>query len=101
MLTLLTWDGGGGGRPLGGVGGWDDTWLSDGQGGLRGDGDLRWSTLVVRALGDGHNSGLWAVGGETSDGSIGGDGGLVRVSSQSGSRKGGDSSDGRELHFSE
>lgn len=98
MLTFLTWDGGGGGGPLSGVGGWDDTWLSDGQGGGLRDSDLSWSTLVLLTLGDGDNGGLWAVGGVASNGNVSGDGGSVRVGSGGGGGESGGGGDGRELH---
>lgn len=98
VLALLTWNGLGGGGPLSGVGGWDNTWLSDSQGGGGRDSDLRWGALVLLTLGDGDDGGLWAVGGVASHGNVSGDGGGVRVSGGSGSGEGSDGGDGRELH---
>lgn len=106
MLTLSAWDGGLLGD-VGGVGGWNETWLGEGQGGGLGDGDGRW-LANVRALGDGDDSGLWAVGGVTSDGDVGGDhglvgawssrGGVVGVGSESGGSQSGQGSESGELH---
>lgn len=98
VLALLTWEGGSDSVHLSGVGGWHNTWLSDGQGGGRRDGDLSWSTLVLLTLSDGHDGGLRAVSGVASNGNVSGDGGSVRVGSGDGSGKDSDWGDGGELH---
>lgn len=91
---------------MGGVGGWDNTWLSEGQGGGLGDSHNA-SLTDVRALGDGDHGRLRTVGGVTSDGDVGGHGGDVgrnlrrggvRVGGQRGGGQGGQGSESRELH---
>lgn len=83
-----------------GVGGWHNTWLSDGQGGGLSHGDLGWLANLL-TLGDGDDGWLWAVGGVASHGNVGGDGGGVRVASGNGGSKSRSSSDGGELHYEE
>lgn len=100
-MALLTWDGDGVSGRLGlGEHGWDNTWLSDGDGGWSSHGNLL-DLANLLTDGDGQGGWLWAVGGVASDSHVGGDGGDVSVSSQSGGRQSGDSSESRELHFSE
>lgn len=81
LLTLVALNGGGGGSPLGGVGGWDDTLTSNGQSlSLRhGDGD--WSTLLQGTGLDDNLGGVWAVSGVVGNGYVSGDDGIVGVGS--------------------
>lgn len=82
------------------VGGWDNTWCSDGQGGCLRNGDSSW---LAHFLTDSKSdcSRFWAVGGEISDSNVGGDGGDVSVASQSGGSQSRQGSEGRELHCGE
>lgn len=99
-MALLTRLGLGDGVVSSGVGGWDNTLLGDGQGGLLGNGDDGWLADVVT---DSHGNlgGGWTVGGVTSHGNVSGDGGDVGVTSQSGSGQSRQGSESRELHCSE
>lgn len=111
MLTGTSSEGGGdgwsslsGGRSSTGgswddLGGWDNTWSSDGQGSWASNGDSGWLTDGV-TLGDGDNGSVWAVGGVTGNSDVRNDSG-VNVSSQTGGGQSRDSSDSRELHWSE
>ena len=86
------------GLGLGGVGGWHNTLLGDGQGGGLRHGDGVRGTLVLRAGGDGDHGRGWAVGGVASHGDVLSNDGGVRVGGHGGGGEGRDSSDGGELH---
>lgn len=100
LVALLARDGVSDGVESSGVGGWHNTWLSDGQGGLLGNSDNSWLANVV-ADSEGQSGGGWAVGGVAGHGHVGGDGGDVSVRSQSGGGQSRQGSESRELHDSE
>lgn len=74
-------DGGGVRWDVSGVGGWDNTWTSDGDGFSLGDGNNVWSTDIFDTSSDGDGGWFWAVGGVVSLGDVGGN---SRVRSRNG-----------------
>lgn len=93
------WLDGSGGGSWDNSGGLNDTWDSDSQSGWARNSDSSWLADGV-TLGDSDDGSVWAVGGVASDGNVLNNSG-VDVSSQTGGRQSRDSSDSRELHYSE